>query len=209
MFERFRFIILGAVLIAVGGGVIAVLTYRAAPVDITIVPPPPTDMPTPTATPAPLKVYVTGAVVNPGAVYELPLGSRILDAIQAAGGTQPDADTSQLNMAQVLTDGEQVNVLAIKPTGIATATKPGATATLAKPTAIPTLGPASASDPVHINSGDLTEVERLPRVGPVLGQAIIDYRTKHGPFKTMANLDRVPGVGPATLKAWDGLISFD
>ena len=209
MFERFRFIILGAVLIAVGGGVIAVLTYRAAPVAITIVPPPPTDMPTPTATPAPLKVYVTGAVVNPGAVYELPLGSRILDAIQAAGGTQPDADTSQLNMAQVLTDGEQVNVLAIKPTGIATATKPGATATLAKPTAIPTLGPASASDPVHINSGDLTEVERLPRVGPVLGQAIIDYRTKHGPFKTMANLDRVPGVGPATLKAWDGLISFD
>ncbi len=215
MLERYRNIILGAVLIAVLGGIVAVLTYRPAPVAITIAPPPPTATASPTSTPspsptaAPIKVYVTGAVVNADAVYELPAGSRVQDAILAAGGARADADLTQINMAKALVDGDQIKVPSVGAVGTAQA---GAKATESKPTVtapLPTAGPASASDPVHVNTGDLTELERLPRVGPVLGQAIIDYRTKHGPFKTMRDLDRVPGVGPATLKAWTDLIVFD
>ena len=203
MFERYRTIILGAVAIALVGGVVAVLTYRPAPVAITILPPPPTDMPAPTVTPAPLKVYVTGAVVNADGVYELPPGSRVQDAILAAGGPLPDADLSTINMAKPLVDGDEVKVLTIKLDANATDTKP------TKPAAIATSVPASVGAPVHINSGDLNELERLPRVGPVMGQAIIDYRAKHGPFKSINDLDQVSGIGPATLKIWLGLIAFD
>src|SRR5258708_11534949 len=108
MLERYRNIILGAVLIAVLGGIVAVLTYRPAPVAITIAPPPPTATASPTSTPspsptaAPIKVYVTGAVVNADAVYELPAGSRGQHAIRAARGARAAADLTPINMAKAL-----------------------------------------------------------------------------------------------------------
>ena len=198
MLERYRNIIFAVVVIAIVGGVVALLTYHPAPVVITIVPPGPTATALPTATPGPVKVYVTGAVASNAAVYSLAPGSRISDAIQAAGGARSDADLTRVNLAEVLKDGEQINVPVINtnPTASDTNVKVKATAT------------ATESGPVHINTADETELERLPGVGPSLAQQIIEYRTKNGPFKSMADLDKVSGIGPAKLAEWDGLIDF-
>ncbi len=198
MFERYRNIIFAVVVIAIVAGVYALLTYKPAPVVITINPPGPTATPLPTATPGPVKVYVTGAVSSNAAVYSLAPGSRVQDAIQAAGGARADADLTKVNLAEILRDGEEINVPVVNtsPTTNNTDVKVKATAT------------ATESGPVHINTADATELERLPGVGPSLAQQIIEYRTKNGPFKSMADLDKVSGVGPAKLAEWDGLIDF-
>ncbi len=193
MLERYRNIIFAVVVVAIVGGVTTLLTYHPAPVVITIVPPGPTATPLPTATPGPVKVYVTGAVVSNASVYSLPPGSRVEDAIKAAGGAKPEADLTLVNLAGVLKDGEQVNVPIFNPN--ATAVKVKSTAT--------------ESGPVHINTASTDELQRLPGVGPSLAQQIIEYRTKNGPFKTMADLDKVTGIGPSKLAEWDGLIVFD
>ena len=195
MLERYRNIIFAVVVIAILGGVVALLTYKPAPVVINIVPPGPTATALPTTTPGPVKVYVTGAVASNAAVYSLPPGSRVEDAIKAAGGAKAEADLTRVNLAEILKDGEQVNVPVFNANATAAPVKGEKTAT--------------PSGPVHVNTADATELERLPGVGPSLAQQIIDYRTKNGPFKSMADLDKVSGIGPAKLAEWDGLIAFD
>lgn len=201
MLERYRNIIFAVVVITIVSGVVALLTYRPAPVVITIVPPGPTATPlppTPTATLGPVKVYVTGAVVSAAAVYSLAPGSRIEDAIKAAGGARSDADLTRVNLAETVKDGQQISipVFSANATANPTEAKVKATAT------------ATESGPVRINTADATELERLPGVGPALAQDIITYRTKNGPFKSMADLDKVSGIGPAKLAEWAGLIDF-
>jgi competence protein ComEA len=195
MLERYRTIIFAVVIIAIVGGVIALLTYKPAPVVINIVPPGPTATALPTATPGPVKVYVTGAVASSAAVYSLPPGSRVEDAIKAAGGAKPEADLTRVNLAEILKDGEQVNIPVFNFDATAVPAKAEKTAT--------------PSGPVHINTADATELQRLPGVGPALAQQIIDYRTKNGPFKSMDDLDNVSGIGPSRLAQWEGLIAFD
>ena len=194
MFERFRHIIFGLTIVAIGSGIIALLAFRPAPTVITIIPPGPTATPSPTATPGPLEVYVTGAVVRPLKVYELPPGSRVQDAISAAGGVNPDADMARVNLAQTLHDGDQVNVPSINAS---TDRGKGSDST------------ATPNGPIHINTATADDLQRLPGVGPALAQKIIEYRTQHGPFKSMADLDDVPGIGPTRLKDWEGKIVFD
>src|SRR5258706_9825980 len=104
MLKRYRTLIFVVVIIAIASGIVALLTYRPAPVVITINPP------GPTTTPQPIRVYITGAVVKPLTTYPLPAGSRVQDAIAAAGGAKPDADLVRINLAQVLHDGDQINV---------------------------------------------------------------------------------------------------
>jgi competence protein ComEA len=128
-------------------------------------------------------------VKKPG-VYELNEGDRIIDAVNQAGGARNGALMTGLNLAQPLTDGQQVlvpeplkrsEVDASAGTTTSSAGTPGLTAQ------------------VNINSGDLTALETLDGVGEVIGQAIIDYREKNGPFKTIDEIQNVSGIGPVTF----------
>lgn len=125
-------------------------------------------------------VDVAGRVATPG-IQELASGSRVADAIDAAGGFLPDAARDTANLARVLVDGEQVYIPGVdddEPAGESGA-PPGK---------------------VNVNRADANELEGLPGVGPVLAQRILDYREAHGPFASINDLDHVSGIGPALLK---------
>ena len=135
-----------------------------------------------TPTPGALVVYVTGAVVRSGSMVSLPAGSRVSDAIEAAGGLAADADTQALNFSGRLNDGDLVHV----PSAIGD--------TLPTPT--PNRPPL-----VHINDATAAELMQLPGIGPALAEAIIEHRRLYGPFARFEDLDAVPGLGPAKLDA--------
>ncbi len=143
-----------------------------------------------TPTPGAYTVYVVGEVMRPQSMVALPVGSRVEDAIHAAGGTTDRADLSRINLSQVLSDGDYVYVPPL--TG-----EPLITPTPNRPLL------------VHINYATLEELDDLPGIGPALAQAIMDYRTEHGPFASLEDLDNVPGLGPSKLDALRDLIIFD
>jgi competence protein ComEA len=141
----------------------------------------------PTATPsAGVVVHVTGAVRRPGLV-DLPGGSRVDDAVAAAGGATRRADLASVNLARLLVDGEQIVVLRKGETAPAGASGPS------------TGGTASPGQPVDLNLATLEQLDGLPGVGPVLAQRIIDYRTAHGRFSSVDELTEVSGIGERTL----------
>jgi competence protein ComEA len=138
------------------------------------------------AKPAPVRkvlVHVVGAVRAPG-LYRLDDGSRIDDAIRAAGGPRPKAALQLINLAAPVADGQQV-VVPVKGHGAAAgvATAPG----------------TSPVERVHLNTATLEELDTLPGIGPVTAQKILDYRAEHGAFSSIDELDAVPGIGPARL----------
>ncbi|MFI6087132.1 helix-hairpin-helix domain-containing protein [Streptomyces sp. NPDC051218] len=134
-------------------------------------------------------VDVSGKVRSPG-ILRMPAGSRVADALKAAGGVRPGTDTDGLNRARLLIDGEQVVVGALAPTSAAPAApaEPGA-GSAAGPTA------ASPAAPVGLNTATAEQLDELPGVGPVLAQHIIDYRTEHGGFRSVDELREVNGIG--------------
>jgi competence protein ComEA len=137
------------------------------------------------AEPAPVQkllVHVVGAVREPG-LYRLDDGSRVDDAIRAAGGPKPKAALELVNLAAPVADGQQV-IVPLR--GKAATGGPGNV-------------PGAPPQPVHLNSATLEELDTLPGVGPVTAQKILDYRTEHGAFSTVDELDSVPGIGPARL----------
>jgi competence protein ComEA len=136
-------------------------------------------------------VDVSGAVRRPG-VYRLAPGARVLQAIRRAGPRR-GADLGAVNLAARLTDGEQVVV----PVRGHAASAAGAATTAAAPAA-----------PVSINSATLEQLETLDGIGPALAQRIIDYRTAHGGFRSLAELDQVSGIGPARLAALHGHVTL-
>ena len=128
-------------------------------------------------------VDVAGEVRRPG-IAVLDSGSRVVDALKAAGGARAGVDLTGLNLARVLVDGEQVLVGVDPPAGVAAGVS-GATA------------PAAAL--VNINTADQVGLESLPEVGPVTAQAIMTYRSEHGGFTSVDQLLDVDGIGEATL----------
>ena len=143
-------------------------------------------------------VHVTGAVSRPG-VVTLPSGSRVTDAINAVGGASADADTEQLNLARVLTDGEQIRVPRVGEVLPDPAPQPSGAATPGAGTA-PGKSSGGASGMININTASATELEKLPGIGPALAQRIVEYRDSHGPFASVDALTDVPGIGKAKLE---------
>lgn len=136
-------------------------------------------------------VDVAGDVRRPG-LYKLPSGSRIDDAIAAAGGATSKAQLDAVNLAAPVADGEQVVV-------------PGSGAGGAAAVSSPAAG-SSPSAPLDLNTATLEQLEGLPGVGPVTGQKILDYRTQHGAFHSVAELEGVPGIGPSHMAQLKGLV---
>lgn len=164
------------------------------------------------ATPSEVVVHVTGRVGDPG-VVELPAGSRVVDAVDAAGGFDAEADRGSVNLARVLTDGEQVWVGA-----------PGE-----EPPAVPAVAPPAGeggsgaeggaaggdgsggggadSAPVDLNTADRTQLESLPGVGPVTAGRILDWREQHGGFLAVSELMEISGIGEKTYATLEPLVT--
>ena len=149
----------------------------------------------PVPTETPLIVHITGAVPRPG-VYALAQGSRVQDAISAAGGFLAEAEKKGINLARALEDGEQLDVPYVE----------GASPVIA------TEAPASTQDPsatelININFASQVELESLPGIGPTNAQKIIAYREQNGPFLTIEDIINVPGIGPGTYERIKDLIT--
>ncbi|MFD4531145.1 ComEA family DNA-binding protein [Kitasatospora sp. NPDC058397] len=129
-----------------------------------------------------------GGRVHLAGLHTLPGGSRVADALRAAGGPLPETDTRSLNLARVLTDGEQI--LVGEP---AQASAPGAGAGNGPPAA------GTPRPPVSLNRAGLEQLDTLPGVGPTLAQRILAYRTSHGSFRTLDQLRQVSGIGARTF----------
>ncbi|MFG3303881.1 helix-hairpin-helix domain-containing protein [Streptomyces wuyuanensis] len=186
-----------ALVLALGVG-FAVQHFRAgrpepvrAPQLVGDVPPAPeATRPAPSPGPAPahepagrIVVDVSGKVRRPG-VLRLPAGSRVADALRAAGGVKTGTDLTGLNRARVLMDGEQVVVGVPQPPGAAAPGTPGFTG-----------GGAPGAGPLSLNTATAEQLDTLPGVGPVLAQHIVDYRTEHGGFRSVDELREVTGIG--------------
>ena len=137
-----------------------------------------------------LVVHVAGSVVSPG-VYTLLEGTRVIDAVGAAGGFAGDANPDAVNLAALIVDGERVYIPAV-----------------GEPTSdVATSNSAPEVWPININSADATRLEDLPGVGPTTAASIIAYRDQHGPFASVEQLADVRGIGPAKLDAIRALVT--
>lgn len=154
--------------------------------------------PSSTVAAAPLVVQAAGAVVRPG-VYRLPDGARVADLVDAAGGPAPDADLDRVALAARLVDGQRVAVPRQgEPADVAPVA--GAPGTAAAPGSTPV-------GPVDLNRATAADLERLPGVGPATATAIVAYRDRQGPFRSVDDLTEVPGIGPAKLAALRDLVT--
>lgn len=147
----------------------------------------------PVPTDKPIVVHITGAVPRPG-VYALPQGARVQDGISAAGGFLAEADKSNINLAELLDDGEKLDVPFIE----------GGSPVLATP--VPQVV-ATTTELININTASNAELDSLPGIGPTTAQKIIDYRTQNGPFVSTEDIINVPGIGPGTYERIKDLIT--
>jgi competence protein ComEA len=171
----------GVIIGFLGVGLLLLTSGKPRGEPIQLLPPP---------TPAPLVVHITGAVKKPG-VYTLPPVSRVGEAIDLAGGISTNADSSLINLAQLVEDGEQiwvpyqiqeivvqddVEIVSIKPTQ------------------------SHLISLIYINTATQTELESLSGIGPVYAKAIIQYRLENGPFEIIEDIQEVKGIGPVTFE---------
>ncbi|MFG1898371.1 helix-hairpin-helix domain-containing protein [Micromonospora zamorensis] len=141
-----------------------------------------------------LVVAVAGKVRKPGLV-RLPAGSRLADAVQAAGGALPGVDVALLNPARKVTDGELI-VVGVTPPPV-----PGGAAGQPGGAAGPAVGP------LNLNTATLAQLDALPGVGPVLAQRILTHRDQHGGFKAVGDLRQVDGIGDARYEQLKELVT--
>lgn len=204
MLGRYRQFLYGLLASLFVTGVLLVVARRPPGHPVQLMEPP---------TPLPLRVHVTGAVVNPG-VHSLPRGSIWQDAIDAAGGPTALADLSHINLAQLIADGDQIVVPALIPTATSRppTSTPAPTITVGPGTPSPTPPPTDTPAPapgakLNINTATAAELETLPRIGPAIAQRIVDYRAEHGFFQKIEDIMNVTGIGPATFDAIKDLIT--
>lgn len=131
-------------------------------------------------------VDVAGAVSRPG-VYRLPGGSRVVDALQRAGGPTATALLEAINRAARLTDGQQVVVPERGPSSTAAAIGGSST--------------SSETGPIGLGTATVEQLETIDGIGPVTAQKIVEYRDEQGGLASVKQLDEVSGIGPATLES--------
>ena len=141
-------------------------------------------------------VQAAGAVVRPG-VYRVPVGARVTDLLQAAGGAAPDAKLDVVALAAKLVDGQRVYV---------------PRAGEAVPAVVGGAGAGGSSEPtpsapLDLNAADADQLDELPGVGPATAAAIVAYRDQHGPFRSVEGLLEVRGIGPAKLDQLRALVT--
>lgn len=173
-------VLLGAVGAMVAAGFLAGVRHGSPePIELPLAA---AEAPFPVATTQPslLKVHLAGAVRQPG-LYDVPAGSRVGDLVDTAGGLEADADDAAVNLAERLSDGQQiyVPVEGELPAG----EEPG----------------SDLAGPIDVNTATASQLDELPGIGPSLATAIIAYRAEHGPFATLDALEQVPGIGPSKL----------
>ncbi len=129
---------------------------------------------------AEIAIHITGQIKSRGVIY-IPEGSRAIDAINAAGGTLPEADLDRINLARALFDGEKLHIPAVDEVMDNDSN----------------LGyNVQVNARVNINIASASQLEGLQGIGPVLAQRIIDFRKKEGPFRKPEDLMKVSGIGP-------------
>jgi competence protein ComEA len=149
----------------------------------------------PVPTEKPIVVHITGAVPRPG-VYALAQGSRVQDAISAAGGFLADANKNGINLARALEDGEQLDIPYMEGTSPVIGTEIPATTES-----------SSSTELININTASQAELESLPGIGPTTAQKIIQYREQNGPFVNTQDIINVSGIGPGTYERIKDLIT--
>lgn len=169
--ERSRNWLAGVLLVAALGAAVALaapLLHRPAA--------PPVQLVASSAAPPTVQVHVVGAVRQPG-VYALAAGSRVADAVEAAGAAD-DADLAALNLAARLTDGQRLRVPQVGETAPAPTTAPAERAR----------APAAPPARVNLNTATAADLDALPGIGPALARRILEYRAQHGSFTTVEQL---------------------
>lgn len=171
--------------IILGGAILYLRHPQPTPIEII--------EPTPSSsTPGEIGVYVVGAVMNPG-VYFLPPGSRVADALEAAGGTTDEADLVRVNLAKRVYDEEEIYVPRLGEEN--------------PPLLLPSGSSSSqAGGKININTATAAELETLPGIGPVLAQRIVDYRKANGPFAAIEDIKNVSGIGEGIFEEIKELI---
>ena len=177
---RFRPILAGVFIGLGAAGILLAVARRPSGRPVELRPPP---------EPPEVRVHVAGAVAAPG-VYSLPPGSIVQDAVNAAGGELADADLNALNLAAILVDGAQVWV----PSTLA-------------PDSRPTIASGDPGGLLNLNTATLEELDGLPGLGPVTSQSIIEYRNSNGPFQSVDDLIKVPGIGEGILESLRPLVT--
>ena len=180
--ENAWLVAMGVLFGLLAAGLILVVARLPRHSTLRLVPPP---------TPRPLVVDVSGAVTRPG-VYSLPPGSRVSEALIAAGGLLPEADAQAINQAALLQDGQKLYV------------------PFKQSDQGPVRGGSGAPDAlIDINHATADELDQLPGIGPVTAQNIIAYRLEHGDFISIEAIQDVPGIGPETYKQIKSYITVE
>lgn len=166
-------------------------------------PAPPETIVSPTV-PSLVVVHVAGNVEHPG-VYTLAPGSRVADAVDAAGGASPTGDLNSLNLAAAIVDGGRVYVPERGEIDPASVVGPADSAEAQAD--MTSSGDGLAPGRIDINTATAAELETLPGIGPATAAAIVDDRQRNGPFVSVDELERVRGIGPAKLAGLTDLIT--
>jgi competence protein ComEA len=179
-------------LAAVTGGVVAVVGFflieRLLPGEVTVGP----------GSPGQIVVEVEGAVATPGLI-SLPAGSRLNDAIEAAGGLLENADTTSLNLAARVGDGEQITIPSAAGPGNVDPVDPGSSPVGSLP--------MDAAGLININTAGISELDQLPGIGPTIAQRIIDFRTFYGPFDSVDQLIEVEGISQTMVERFRHMVT--
>lgn len=168
------------------------------------------DEPAPRKAPESWVVYVTGAVESPG-VYHLPSGSRVYHLVESAGGMTSGADDVSVNLAAPLVDGAHVHV-PLRSKAVRAPIDTGRSGSPSSVTALSYAGSSTGSastrsGAVNLNSASSEELQTLPGIGPKTAAAILSYREKIGPFRSVDELTKVKGIGPKKLETVRTLVT--
>lgn len=158
-----------------------------------------------------MAVHVAGAVATPG-VYRLAQGARVADALAAAGGATAEAAADVLNLAAPVADGDKVYVFTRQEAGAQGCTPAAAAGATHSPVAAASGNEAkpTAVKPgkVNINTASAAQLDALSGITPSVAQAIVEYRTSHGPIQRLEELDAVKGIGPSTIEKLRSQVTY-